>query len=272
MPPPRPRGGWLAFTLIELLVVIAIIAILAAMLLPALSMARAKALQANCASNLRQMGIAFQLYGNTYSDVFPNYTGMTNGGLADPLNPADRSLMWFEKLRVLVSPGNVASNFVCWQCPAAIPLINRYVAANPGLLYTGDLLSYGYNYSNLGNDFPTYQCHMRVTFGGLRKPSWCIVVTDSLSDRALDRDLSTIYAGVLWGSVIAPRDYYGGTTGYDVADQHRNRANVLFADCSVGPYAATNLNSQIRSGPKATMYWWDADGQNRSSRDPGYSD
>jgi prepilin-type N-terminal cleavage/methylation domain-containing protein/prepilin-type processing-associated H-X9-DG protein len=88
------------FTLIELLVVIAIIAILAALLLPALALAKAKAQQAGCLSNMKQWGAAEQMYLNDFKD-FPPTDGMGDSsdyeGTA-PYGSPDDPNAWFNEL------------------------------------------------------------------------------------------------------------------------------------------------------------------------------
>jgi len=101
-----------AFTLIELLVVIAIIAILAALLLPALARAKSEAQRANCLSNLKQWGLAIHLYGGDNNDGIPR-DGMGAGGMYAPGGSGDHAdpNAWFNLLPPYVAEHTLLDYF-----------------------------------------------------------------------------------------------------------------------------------------------------------------
>ena len=183
------KGGWpdrsaSGFTLIELLVVIAIIAILAALLLPALAKAKEKARAINCISNLHQWGIQWNIYTVDNADSFP--TGANPDGTPD----GNARSAWFDALQL-----NTAQRHQIVTCPTAVS--TNYNLSTPGGLaqFGGLTLAFLFPVQGSGGGAVSDQ-YENAEPGSYGANLWMYHTTVDIQGRA---------AGNHWGKLSATR-------------------------------------------------------------------
>lgn len=206
----RSRNRWVAFTLIELLVVVAIIAILAAMLLPALRGARDSAKRARCMSNLKQIGQATILYTDDNANLFPTY-GQVNVLLRSYLGYSSNFTLTAHKESV-------------YYCPAASGKPPASVVSGPERELGGafpvslPVYTYGYNYNLHGG-----------SIYGLTINKISLVSSASLVPWAADTIVDDRYDNTYWTRIPAYR-HGGSGNAYGADKSGGNGFNVAFVD------------------------------------------
>jgi len=210
-----------AFTLIELLVVIALIALLAALLLPALAGAKAFALRVKCFANLRQLGLATQMYWDDNGGNCFRYGGaITNGG----------QLYWFGWL----GPGTEGQRAFDATQGALYPYLRgrgveicpafEYFQANVKLKANGATYGYGYN---LFLSAPETSPPVKMT--RLSRPAGTALLADAAQVNTWQAPASAVHP-------MLEEWYYvdDSTNQPNCHFRHAHRASVLFVDTHVG--------------------------------------
>ena len=214
------RGG---FTLIELLVVIAIIAILAGLLLPALTAAKFKAKTTKCLSNEKQIALGYLLYADDFASYLPVCGSNTSGGTVIPTE-------WYREIAPYLGSQqlnnlNLQTAGTVVTCPTAnLALIDKLAGLSTDD-NTNGIGGYGHNYPYMGY-YEGYTAYPRVKLSDVTLPAETIFNSDTLDPVATDPGILEFYgysyAASLIPSFLPGHSYTRHGTGdnYAWADGH----------------------------------------------------